>query len=101
MKQEDKLNFVQAMEKEIEDHESRDHWSILERSSMPKTAKPICAIWSFQHKQRPNGTLLKHTVRLCALGGTQTWEQITGKILPSSKHDNSMLNLIDSLNKQP
>ena len=29
MKQEDRLDFVAAMEKEIEDHESRKHWSIV------------------------------------------------------------------------
>ena len=73
MKQEDKLDFVQAMEKEIEDHQSRDHWSIVERSSLPDTAKPIRAIWSFKRKRRPDGTLLKHKARLCAHGGMQTW----------------------------
>ena len=73
MNQEDKLNFVQAMEKEIEDHQSLDHWSIVERSSVPDTAKPICAIWSFKQKQRPDGTLLKHKARLYAHGGMQKW----------------------------
>ena len=73
MKQEDKLNFVQTMEKEIEDHESRDHWSIVERLSVPHTAKPIRAVWSFKRKQQPDGTLLKHKSRLCAHGGMQTW----------------------------
>ena len=73
MQEEDKLNFVKAMEKEIEDHESRDHWSIVERSSVPDTAKPIRAIWSFKRKRRPDGTLLKHKARICAHGGMQTW----------------------------
>ena len=73
MKQEDKLNFVQAMEKEIEDNESRDHWSIVEQWSVPDTAKPIRAIWSFKQKRQPDGTLLKHKAHLCAHGGMQTW----------------------------
>ena len=47
MQQEDKMSFVVAMEKEIQDHESRGHWSIVRRDSLPKSAKPIKAIWSF------------------------------------------------------
>ena len=74
MKQEDRLDFVAAMEKEIEDHESRKHWSIVKRSSLPKDAKPIKAIWSFKRKRRPDGTLLKHKARLCAHGGMQQWD---------------------------
>ena len=31
MKQDDKLSFVEAMEKEINDHESRSHWAIVHR----------------------------------------------------------------------
>jgi hypothetical protein len=42
-------------------------------STVPKTAKPIQAIWSFKRKQRPDGTLVKHKARLCAHGGMQQW----------------------------
>ena len=73
MKQADKLDFVAAMEKEVQDHESREHWVIVKRSSPPTGAKPIKAIWSFKCKQRPDGSLLKHKARLCAHGGMQTW----------------------------
>ena len=69
MNQEDKHLFVDAMQKEVADHESRDHWTIVPRSTVPKTAKPIQAIWSFKRKQRPDGTLVKHKARLCAHGG--------------------------------
>ena len=48
MNQEDKHLFVDAMQKEVADHESRDHWTIVPRSTVPKTAKPIQAIWSFK-----------------------------------------------------
>jgi hypothetical protein len=67
------------MEKETEDH---DHWSIEERSSVPDTAKPIGAIWSFKQKQQQNVTLLKHKVCLCAHGGTQTWKELLEKYSP-------------------
>ena len=60
MNQEDKHLFVDAMQKEVADHESRDHWTIVPRSTVPKTAKPIQAIWSFKQ-------------RLCAHGGMQQW----------------------------
>jgi hypothetical protein len=73
MKQADKLDFVAAMEKEVQDHESREHWVIVKRSSLPTGAKPIKAIWSFKRKRRPDGSLLKHKARLCAHGGMQTW----------------------------
>ena len=69
MNQEDKHLFVDAMQKEVADHESQDHWTIVPRSTVPKTAKPIQAIWSFKRKRRPDGTLVKHKARLCAHGG--------------------------------
>ena len=73
MKEKDRMQFIQAMEKEVDDHESRNHWSIVERSTLPNNAKPIKAIWSFKRKRRPDGTLLKHKARLCAHGGMQQW----------------------------
>ena len=73
MKQDDRIDFVRAMEKEIEDHESRNHWTVVHRSTIPPRAKPIKAIWSFKRKRRPDGTLPKHKARLCAHGGMQQW----------------------------
>ena len=35
MKQDDKLDFVNAMEKEISDHERGKHWSIFHRDTLP------------------------------------------------------------------
>lgn len=73
MKQDDKLSFVEAMEKEINDHESRDHWYIVHRDTLPQNKKPIKAIWSFKRKRAPDGSLLKHKARMCAHGGMQQW----------------------------
>ena len=41
MKQDDKLDFVDAMEKEVSDHKQGGHWSIVHRDTLPNTARPI------------------------------------------------------------
>ena len=73
MKQDDRLSFVTAMEKEINDHEERNHWHVVHRDTLPAKAKPIMAIWSFKRKRAPDGSLLKHKARMCAHGGMQQW----------------------------
>ena len=73
MRQDDRDKFIQAMSKEVEDHESRDHWALVLRSTIPKGVKTIQAIWSFKRKRFPDGTLNKHKARLCAHGGMQQW----------------------------
>ena len=73
MKQKDKMSFVEAMEKEISDHEARGHWSVVHQDTLINKATPIKAIWSFKRKSKPYGELLKHKARLCAQGGMQKW----------------------------
>jgi hypothetical protein len=73
MEQDDREDFLDAMEKEIADHTKRGHWIIVPRSSMPKGKKPIMSIWSMKRKRLPTGELLKHKARLCAHGGMQQW----------------------------
>ena len=73
LKQEDRLNFVNAMEKEIDDHVRLDHWEINPRSMMPKDIKSIMSVWSFKRKRLPDGALNKHQACLCAHGGMQQW----------------------------
>ena len=73
MKQEDKMSFVDAMEKEILDHKNGEHWSIVHRNTLPNKARPIKAIWSFKRKRKPDGELLKHKASLCAHRGMQKW----------------------------
>ena len=73
MKQPDWHSFVQAMEKEISDHEERGHWSLVPRYSIPQGVKTIQAIWSFKRKRFPDGRLNKHKARICAHGGMQQW----------------------------
>ena len=73
MKQDDKLAFVDAMEKDISDHKKVGHWSIVHRDTLPNKARPIKAIRSFKRKRKPDGELLKHKARLCAHGRIQQW----------------------------
>ena len=73
LKQPDKNEFIKAMMAEIKDHESRQHWVLFKRSSIPKGHKTIMAIWSFKRKRYPDGTIYKYKARLCAHGGMQQW----------------------------
>jgi hypothetical protein len=67
--------FVKAMVNKVDDRESLVHWTLTKFCGIPSRTKTIMSIWSFGHKQYPDGTLKKHKAHLCALGGMQTWEQ--------------------------
>ena len=75
LQQSDKIEFVKAMVHEVDDHETRKHWTLIRRCDLPDGTKTIMAIWSFKRKRYPDGTLNKHKARLCAHGGMQTWGQ--------------------------
>ena len=60
------------MVKEIEDHSKNGHWKRVLRNTIGDT-KTVKAIWSFKRKCRPNGSLLKHKIRLCIHRGVQTY----------------------------
>jgi len=44
MHEKDYREFVKAMVKEVDDHENRDHWTVMNRRDMPSDAKTIMAI---------------------------------------------------------
>ena len=73
LKQPDVPAFIEAMTKEVDDHEIGEHWTLMLRSDMPPGTKTILAIWSFKRKRYPDGRVYKHKARLCAHGGMQTW----------------------------
>jgi hypothetical protein len=73
MQQPDASQFIEAMDKEIDNHQSRGHWDIVRCSTIPPGMKTIQAIWSFKRKRYPDGTLNKHKARLCVHGGMQQW----------------------------
>ena len=69
MAQSDRSDFLTAVEKEINDHSSREHWELMPRNSMPVGVKTIWDVWSFKRKRHPDGSLNKHKARLCAHEG--------------------------------
>ena len=73
LKQDNIRGFVEAMVKEVSDHESREHWEMFSRADMPKGCKTMLAIWSFKRKSYPDDRVLKHKARLYAHGGMQRW----------------------------
>ena len=73
MQQPDKGKFMEAMEKEVDDHIEGKHWSMIRRSQMPVGMKTILTIWSFKRKRLPDGTITKWKARLCCHGGMQQW----------------------------
>ena len=48
MKQEDKLPFFYATEKEVFDQEERCHWTVVHCKNLIKNENPIKGIWSFK-----------------------------------------------------
>jgi hypothetical protein len=71
MQQPGSAQFIEAMSKEIGDHQSRHHWDIVQCTTIPPGHKTTQAIWSCMRKRFPNETLNKHKARLCAHGGMQ------------------------------
>ena len=67
--QPDADDFICAMIKEADDHESRDHWDVVPHWEKPPDMKAILYIWDFKRKRFPDGRINKHKGRLCAHGG--------------------------------
>eukprot|EP00978_Attheya_sp_CCMP212_P027208 scaffold90963_cov71-Attheya_sp.AAC.2 len=51
LQQPDKAQFIEAMKKEVEAHEFREHWTAMLRKDLPKDAKTILSIWSFSNEK--------------------------------------------------
>ncbi len=60
----------EAMEIELDDHESQMHWTLMLRKDLTIGSKRL-----FKQKRFPNRTLNKHKAHLCAHGVQQTWGQ--------------------------
>ena len=63
--------FVIAMQKEIQDHQDRDHWELFPKENLPKGVKTILSVWAFKVKRYPDGRILKYKARLNTHGGMQ------------------------------
>jgi hypothetical protein len=52
MKQPDKKQFIEAMQKEIEAHEKRGHWEVISKSKVPDDMPILPAVWAMRRKRR-------------------------------------------------
>jgi len=73
-KLQDIKEFVLAMLKEVNDHESRDHWELVLRKDLSSGTKTILSVWAFERKRHPDGQVYKHKARLNAHGEMQRWD---------------------------
>lgn len=67
----DRDKFEIDMQREVSDLLSSNSVKIVDRASIPKTSKPVPAIWSFRRKRAPDWTITKWKSRLCPHGGKQ------------------------------
>jgi hypothetical protein len=79
-KADDWPKFVEAMLKEVEDHESGQHWEITAQENIKRDVngrqhKLVMAVWAFKHKRNPFGQSTNYKVRLNVHGG-QTKEGV-------------------------
>jgi hypothetical protein len=73
LREPDYHDFIKAVVHKVHDHKKWDHWTCMQHSDMPENTKTIMSIRSFKRKWFPDRMLNKHTARLCAHGGLQTW----------------------------
>jgi hypothetical protein len=102
MKETDRLDFVTVMEKEIEDHESCGHWSIIERSSLPHKATPNQGNFVLQ-TQTKTSWYAGYTQRstLCTWRHSKMGRQLLGNILPCCQYAQSKTPHINCKNIPP
>jgi hypothetical protein len=60
LREADHTKFFEAMEIEIDDHETCHHWDLILHADLPPGAKTIMVIWSYKGTRFPDGTLNKH-----------------------------------------
>ena len=72
LKQHDSDKFIDAMVKEIRDHEVRFHWRVVKRSTVPSDQKVLPSVWAMKRKRRIlSGEVYKWKARLNVHGGKQ------------------------------
>jgi hypothetical protein len=68
----DKAQFRLAMEQEVDDHEAREHWTVIPKKDVPYGTRILQAVWSFKRKRRiDTREVYKRKARLTAHGGQQ------------------------------
>ena len=67
-KQPDAADFIHAMIKEADDHESRDSWDVVARWEKPLDVKAILAIWALKKSGFLMGALINTRHRYVLMG---------------------------------
>ena len=74
LREPDADKFRDEMQKELHDHASRGHWTIVLRSSLPSHTTVLPAVWSMRRKQRiDTRKVYRWKARLTIHGGRQTY----------------------------
>lgn len=74
MKAPDAKHFRQAMQKEIDAHDEKQHWELFPRKDLPKGIKPLASVWSMKRKRRiKTREVYKWKARLNVHGGQQKY----------------------------
>ena len=63
--------FLEAMDKEIDELEGHETWNVMLRSSLPEGANVLPTTWAFKIKRYPDGRLRKFKARFCVRGDKQ------------------------------
>ena len=72
LRQPDREQFIEAMQKEIQDHEKRKHWVLVKRNQIPSNMRVLPAVWSMRRKRRiDTREVYKWKARLTIHGGKQ------------------------------
>ena len=72
MRAQDADKFRQAMQKEIEAHENKGHWTLVKRNELPQGIAPLPAVWAMKRKRRAaTGKIYKYKARLNVGGHKQ------------------------------
>ena len=68
MKEPDQLQFLAAVQKELEDHVLCKHWKVIPLNSLPPNKRPLPMVCSIKRKRNPFGEITESMARLCAGG---------------------------------
>ena len=72
LKAPDRDQFIEAMKREVEDHEKRNHWEVVSKDDIPQGTKILPAVWAMRRKRRiATGEIYKWKARLNVHGGKQ------------------------------
>jgi hypothetical protein len=69
----DREKFLEAMAREVQDHENFDHWELIPKAAVPEGTVILPAVWSMKRKRciQMNKVCYKWKARLNIHGGKQ------------------------------